>query len=237
MGEILREDAFVRESQTAKPYLKLYKGTYLDTDYPKGEFVRVGLTVYLAQGDFIQNSLIRKGAILVNSKGKKIGEVIADFEGALSERIASGKFETPLQGFIRASAIDPTSVPENDLNVLISKTRRSVPAKALEQHIKKYRYRDWLEHNSFISFVKFDSEQIAGPGIRVMLIFKNDKLFAMVHRHTLAKSRFFPVKVDDGYTIQYFSKDKNLIKSFEEGFYFQFKQAGSTWRYSSGSSA
>jgi len=225
-SETLKTEVPVRLGPSEAPVLKLYEGVYVDADFPREELVRIGLVVYLNQNDFVDQDHVRKGALLINSDGVTIGEVIQNFEVIVSTKVSSGKFETFLHGFVPKSAIDSSSVPEYDLNALISRSQNTVASKTLSVHMDKYKYRDWISYDGFRSFIKFNSERLSSPAMRALLVFRDNQLFAIVHPSILVKSRLFPERIDGDNHIQYFTKDSVLIKRFEKGFYFQYKQAG-----------
>lgn len=223
--EVTSGRALLRLETKGKPVLVISDGVYIDADFPKGEFVPVCFELYLQKEDFLHEGRIRKGTALTNTQGRIIGKALGDFDALLTRKMPSGKIQTYVRGYIPRSAVLESSIPETELDSLISHTNGDVDTAALVPHIVKFKYQSWLSYDEFISYIKFGSDLIGSPGVRSLLVFRTGKLFAIIHPNTLIKSRLFPWR-NDVYTVQYFTDSVPLREKFVKGFYFQFKSAG-----------
>jgi len=224
-AEVVKNETIVQADQTNEPILLLSKGVYFDCDYPDQDKVRIGLDVFVSRNDFMPNDRIRKGAVLFNSNDIKIAEALTDFEVLLPGDEFPNKIQVFIRGYIPSFSIDPQSVPEYELDSLILNAQGEVPAQSLYNHAIKFRYRSWTSRDGFTSSVKFDSELISSPAVRAILVYRGESLFAILHPNTLRKSPYYPLK-KGRYAVQYFTKDKKLIRNFEKGFYSQLMLAG-----------
>ena len=203
----------------------IFGGVSVESDFPSSDFVRVSLIVLLQHQDLIRDDLIRKGTSLMDATGQTVGKTVADFKPLLVEDHASGKTLAFIRGYIPKASIDPSSVLEYELDTLVQNTQGICDAKLLFPHINKFKYQHCLDYEGFTSFIKYDAEPISSPGIRAVLVFQTNKLFAIIHPNTIKSSHVFPFR-KDALVIQYFTTDKARIRKFDEGFYFQFKSAG-----------
>lgn len=224
-SERLNSDAELRQEVTQKPVIVLYSGLEIDSDFPSNDFVKVGILLLVRQSDFIEIERIRKGTMLADTNGKAIGKAIADFDALIIEDYSLEKVIVHLRGYIPRGAIDPTSIPETEIDTLIQNLVDVCYAKSLLSHIKKFKYKHGLDYEGFNSYKKYDAELIGSPDIRVLLVFYDKILFAVIHPNTITTSRIFPFQKGKR-TIQYFTKNKVLIEKFNKGFMFQYNSAG-----------
>lgn len=224
-SERLNSDAELRQEVTQKPVIVLYSGLEIDSDYPSNDFVKVEIFLLVRRADFIDIERIRQGTMLVDTNGKTIGKTLSDFDALVVEDNSPAKVRVRLRGYIPRGAIDPTSIPETELDTLIQNLIDICYAKSLLSHIKKFKYVHALDYGGFSSYIKYNAELISSPGLRVLLVFYDEKLFAVVHPNTITTSRIFPFQKSNQ-IIQYFTKDKVLIEKFKKGFLFQYNSAG-----------
>jgi len=225
LSERLNSNTELIQEISKKPVVLLYAGVEMDSDYPSSSYVEVALFILVQKKDFIDIERIRKGTVLADTNGTTIGKALADFDALVVDAYSPMRIIVMLSGYIPQTAIDSSSIAEFELDKLVRNTADIVSLKSLLPHIKTHKYRRWMNYDGFSSYVKFDSALMGSPGHRALLVFFDERLFAIIHPNTITKSRVFPFR-SDYVVIQYFTSAKAQITKFENGFFFQYKSAG-----------
>jgi hypothetical protein len=226
LPEVLNKETIFRLEPLGPEIIKLKPGIYVDTDFPKGDYVRSMLAVIINKSNISDGDIIPSGTELFNESGEKIGVTINKFEALLPEKFAKEKLKVFVEGYIAKEVIDPASISENFFNKLLPNTHFPMGINDVNNELVKLHFKEWINYDSFRSEIKFNSELIGSPSIRVVVVILANEIFAIIHPGTINKISQFKVVKKGDYYIQYFNNNKDLQKRFEQGFYKQFELAG-----------
>ena len=139
-GETTYGYCSVKESKIGKDIFQLLGNTYFDCKPINQNFQQILLRVWVKKEWVYDDQQILAKAKLYNSQGKHIGNAIQDFTPYKFIAELDTAYVFDISGVISQACINPSSVPEIDLNKILSVAKQNAKLDTFINHIKKFNY-------------------------------------------------------------------------------------------------
>ena len=164
----------------------------------EGELISMALYLPSTKEYFDGIKRLKKGDALIDSNGKKIGEVISD--SIQYSPLGSAKTNTYLlriSGFIHPNDVQSTTVPEYELEKNILQNKNNLLFIHFQHLISEFKFEKTTYFSSFgypnSYLLRYDSYL---GHIRIFLVFKRNQLVAILHDRELKDLGLEDIKLE-----------------------------------------
>ncbi len=203
----------------------LYDNVRIDCGDYEGELQTMVIYLPSTKEYFDGEKKFKKGDFLIDSTGRKIGEVISipfDYMPLYSSR--DNKYTIRLSGYISPIDIQPISIPENYLEEIITKNKNTLNLSVFEQFFSDFGFENDSTFKDYgysqYYFLRYDSYL---GNIRLRFLFKHDKLIAILHSRKINTFGFEDIKLETAYVMWIKANDRSAMKKFIDSYKYNFE--------------
>lgn len=231
-AELIDGPANIREEPDGKVILSLNSDSVIGCHgIAKKGWYRIGITVYVKESSLTEDEKIKKDQILYDKNGNAIGkttDIICPVEWEDFKYIKDkGMYYCVINGYTYQDNVKPSSLLENLVADIIRTKKQEITISNYREIflVEEYGYEffDLFENGIYKSIAV--PEYSAGPysnGLRLILVFYQDKLVAMIYTYCEIKIDFIENKILKngwGYKIGYVKRLNSDIKKSIEKYY------------------
>jgi len=204
----------VRESKIGKDIFQLLGNTYFDCKPINQNFQQILLRVWVKKAWVYDDQQILTKAKLYNSQGKHIGNVIQDFTPYKFIAELDTAYVFDLTGVISQACINPSSVPEIDLNKILAVAQQNAKLDTFRIHLEKFNYEVEDSSQKYLSFIINEPNfvlQKKEP--RIIIIFYKNELIAIFYSRSVTAKLYDSIEMGKEFKLIYNSKFTENTKS------------------------
>jgi hypothetical protein len=204
----------VKESKIGKDIFQLFGNTEFDCKPINQNFQQILIKVWVKKTSVYDDQQILFRAKLYNNVGKQIGTAIQDFTPYkfIAELDTSYVFE--LSGVISQACINPSSVPEIDLNKILAVAQQNAQLDTFRIHLKKFNYEVEDSNQKYQSFIINEPNFILQKKEpRIIIIFYKNELIAIFYSRNVTAKLYDSIEMGKEYKLIYNSKFTESTKT------------------------
>ena len=213
-GETTYGYCSVKESKVGKDIFQLFGNTDFDCKPVNQNFQQILLRVWVKKSWVYDDQQILAKAKLYNYQGKHIGNAIQDFTPYKFIEELDSAYVFEVSGVISQACINPSSVPEIDLNKILSVAQQNAKLETFKTHLKKFNYEKEDSNQKYQSFIINEPNFILQKKEpRIIIIFYKNELIAIFYSRSVTAKLYDSVEMGKEFKLIYNSKFTENTKS------------------------
>jgi hypothetical protein len=218
-GEIIKETSNVFAKPNGSITFVLYKKSEIICGIPKDQWIEIVFFIPSTKEYFTGIKKLKKGDILIDSTGKKVGEVLSDIvEYMPLHNNVNNKYFLRLYGYISTKNIEESSIPEKYLEKILIEKQNHLLYGDLKNFLSKYKFYkldDFLYSNKYECYFYY-ADYFWDNNIH--LVFESHRLIAILHTRDLKLSGFEDLKLNTTNLLWLKQEDLKEKESFAKEF-------------------
>jgi hypothetical protein len=204
----------VKETKNGKDLYQLYGNTRFDCKPIDANFQQILLRVWIKKENVYDDQQILTKAKLYNENGKVIGVVLQDFTPFKFIAEIDTAYIFDLSGIISQACINPSSVPETDLNKILSVAKQNAKIDTFFTHLVQFRYEEQDTDQKYQSFIIYEPNFILQKKEpRILIVFYKKELIAIFYTRNVIAKLYDSIEMGKEYKLIYNSKFTEHTKS------------------------
>jgi hypothetical protein len=204
----------VKESRSGKDLYQIFGNTYFESKPIDLNFHEILLEVYVYKNFVYDDQQILAKAKLYNINGKIIGVALVDFTPFKYVTENDSMIHFQLSGFLSSACINPSSVPEIDLNKILSFAKQNAGIELFNEYLSKFNFQKDETDSIYQSYIIFEPNfllQKKDP--RILIIFYRYELIAIFYSRSVIAKLYDSIEMGKEYKLIYNSKFTENTKS------------------------
>jgi hypothetical protein len=204
----------VKESRSGKDLYQIFGNTYFESKPIDLNFHEILLEVYVHKNFVYDDQQILAKAKLYNINGKIIGVALVDFTPFKYVTENDSMIHFQLSGFLSSACINPSSVPEIDLNKILSFAKQNAGIELFNEYLSKFNFQKDDTDSIYQSYIIFEPNfllQKKDP--RILIIFYRYELIAIFYSRSVIAKLYDSIEMGKEYKLIYNSKFTENTKS------------------------
>lgn len=197
----------VKESKNGKDLYQLYGNTFFESKAIEPNFHQIIIQVFVQKKYVYDDQQILAKAKLFNKQGTNIGVVITDFTPYKFINELDSMYEFEFSGIIPLACINPSSIPEIELNKILMHAKQNASIDTFYQHLKKFNYLVDDSNSIYKSFIIYEPNfllQTKEP--RILIIFYKGELISIFYSRNVVAKLYDSIEMGKEYKLIYNSK-------------------------------
>ncbi|MFY8020001.1 MAG: hypothetical protein ACOVP1_02340 [Bacteroidia bacterium] len=150
---------------------------------------------------------LEKGAILLNSKFKKIGKVIRPFNPMREIESNDSLAHIQISAYMDKFSIDPATVPELSLEKLLSSAAQNEKFSYFENYLKEFGFSQQEKHENYESWLIPEFDFVTQTySTRLLIIFYKGELISIFHNRPVKVKIYDSIETGGKFGMIYNSK-------------------------------
>lgn len=204
----------VKETKNGKDLYQLYGNTWFDCKPIDANFQQILLRVWVKKANVYDDQQILAKAKLYDSKGKNIGVVLVDFTPYKFIEEIDTAYIFELTGVVSQACINPSSIPELDLNKILAVAKQNAQLDTFKVHLQKFDYLQTDSLQKYQSFIIFEPNFILQKKEpRILIVFYKNELIAIFYTRNVVAKLYDSIEMGKEYKLIYNSKFTENTKS------------------------
>ena len=204
----------VKESRSGKDLYQIFGNTYFESKPIDLNFHEILLEVYVYKNFVYDDQQILAKEKLYNINGKIIGVALVDFTPFKYVTENDSMIHFQLSGFLSSACINPSSVPEIDLNKILSFAKQNAGIELFNEYLSKFNFQKDETDSIYQSYIIFEPNfllQKKDP--RILIIFYRYELIAIFYSRSVIAKLYDSIEMGKEYKLIYNSKFTENTKS------------------------
>jgi hypothetical protein len=204
----------VKETKNGKDLYQLYGNTWFDCKPIDANFQQILLRVWVKKANVYDDQQILAKAKLYDSKGKNIGVVLVDFTPYKFIEEIDTAYIFELTGVVSQACINPSSIPELDLNKILAVAKQNAQLDTFKVHLQKFDYLQTDSLQKYQSFIIFEPNFILQKKEpRILIVFYKNELIAIFYTRNVVAKLYDSIEMGKEFKLIYNSKFTENTKS------------------------
>jgi hypothetical protein len=214
----------VKESRNGKDLYQLYGNTWFDCKPIDANFQQILLRVWVKKAYVYDDQQILAKAKLYNEQGKNIGMVLCDFTPYKFVEEIDTAYIFELTGVVSQACINPSSIPEIDLNKILAVAKQNALIDTFNLHFQKFGYQKNDSLQKYQSYIIFEPNFILQKKEpRILIVFYKNELIAIFYSRNVVAKLYDSIEMGKEYKLIYNSKftentKAEMIQIFKDKF-------------------
>ena len=204
----------IKDDLNGNNLYELRPGIYFEVKPEKNGWHRILLKVWVQKKFTYSEEQILHKAKLFDENRKQIGIAINDFTPYKMVGEIDSMYCFQLSGYIDQNCIDANSVPENNLNTLLSSINQNAKLDTFGMHFKKFPYSSFIANNKFQSYILTEPDFILQKNTpRILIVFYEQELIAIFYSREVKAKYYDSIEMGSEYKLIYNSKFTEKTKT------------------------
>lgn len=175
---------------------------------------QVLIKVWVKKDKVYDDQQILARAQFYNENRTQIGQALMDFTPYKFINEIDSYYVFEISGFMPQACIDPSSIPELDINKILAVAKQNESFDTFRSHLKKFNYIHTDSNSKYKSFIIKEPDfkkQSASP--RILIVFYNNELIAIFYSREIMAKLYDSIEMGSQYKLIYNSKFTEETKS------------------------
>jgi len=204
----------VKETKNGKDLYQLYGNTWFDCKPIDANFQQILLRVWVKKDHVYDDQQILAKAKLYNENGKIIGVALQDFTPYKFIEEIDTAYVFDLSGIISQACINPSSVPETDLNKILALAKQNAQLDTFINYLQKFKYEVQDTGQKYQSYIIYEPNFILQKKEpRILIVFYKNELIAIFYTRNVVAKLYDSIEMGKEYKLIYNSKFTENTKS------------------------
>jgi hypothetical protein len=204
----------VKESRSGKDLYQIFGNTYFESKPIDLNFHEILLEVYVHKNFVYDVQQILAKAKLYNTNGKIIGVALVDFTPFKYVTENDSMIHFQLSGFLSSACINASSVPEIDLNKILSFAKQNAGIELFNEYLSKFNFQKDDTDSIYQSYIIFEPNfLLQKKDLRILIIFYRYELIAIFYSRSVIAKLYDSIEMGKEYKLIYNSKFTENTKS------------------------
>jgi hypothetical protein len=204
----------VKESKNGKDLYQLYGNTWFDCKPIDANFQQILLRVWVKKANVYDDQQILAKSKLYNEFGIIIGVALQDFTPYKFIAELDTAYVFDLSGIISQACINPSSVPETELNKILAVAKQNAQQDTFVTHLQKFKYEAQDTGQKYQSYIIYEPNfvlQKKEP--RILIVFYKNELIAIFYSRNVIAKLYDSIEMGKEFKLIYNSKFTESTKS------------------------
>jgi hypothetical protein len=204
----------VKDKKGGTDIYTLFGKTSFDCLVLDQNWQQVLLKVWVKKNKVYDDQQILAQAKFYNENRIQIGQALIDFTPYKFINEIDSYYVFEISGFMQQACIDPSSIPELDINKILAAARQNESFETFKSHLKKFNYSHIDSNSKYKSFIIKEPDfkkQSVSP--RILIVFYKNELIAIFYSREIMANLYDSIEMGSQYKLIYNSKFTEETKS------------------------